>query len=79
MGQLSGIETVLLDLDGTLYVGSQVVPGAREAVRRLAAGAPSLSDAQRAELTAVMTAFLPDAPLSWMIGLGADAVAAELV
>ena len=35
MGQLSGIETVLLDLDGTLYVGSQVVPGAREAVRRL--------------------------------------------
>src|SRR5918992_340138 len=38
MGQLSGIETVLLDLDGTLYVGSQVVPGAREPVRRLLAG-----------------------------------------
>ncbi|GAA1041882.1 hypothetical protein GCM10009557_66670 [Virgisporangium ochraceum] len=50
----------------------------RETVRRLAAGAPSLSDAQRAELTAVMTAFLPDAPLSWMVALGADAVAAEL-
>jgi HAD superfamily hydrolase (TIGR01458 family) len=35
VGRLSGIETVLLDLDGTLYVGSQVVPGASEAVRWL--------------------------------------------
>jgi HAD superfamily hydrolase (TIGR01458 family) len=35
MGRLAGVETVLLDLDGTLYVGSQVVPGAPEAVRRL--------------------------------------------
>ena len=51
----------------------------RETVRRLAAGAPNLTDPQREELTAVMTRFLPGAPLSWMIGLGADAVAAELV
>ena len=37
MGRLTGIDTVLLllDLDGTLYVGSQVVPGAPEAVRWL--------------------------------------------
>jgi HAD superfamily hydrolase (TIGR01458 family) len=35
MGRLGGIETVLLDLDGTLYLGSRVVPGAPEAVRRL--------------------------------------------
>jgi HAD superfamily hydrolase (TIGR01458 family) len=35
MERLAGIETVLLDLDGTLYVGSQLVPGAPEAVRRL--------------------------------------------
>jgi HAD superfamily hydrolase (TIGR01458 family) len=35
VGRLSGIETVLLDLDGTLYVGSQVVAGAPEAVRWL--------------------------------------------
>jgi len=34
-GRLERIETVLLDLDGTLYVGSQVVDGAPEAVRRL--------------------------------------------
>jgi HAD superfamily hydrolase (TIGR01458 family) len=35
VGRLTGIETVLLDLDGTLYVGSQVVAGAPEAVRWL--------------------------------------------
>jgi ribonucleotide monophosphatase NagD (HAD superfamily) len=35
VGRLPGIETVLLDLGGTLYVGSQVVPGAPEAVRWL--------------------------------------------
>ena len=35
VGRLAGIETVLLDLDGTLYVGSQVVAGAPEAVRWL--------------------------------------------
>jgi HAD superfamily hydrolase (TIGR01458 family) len=35
--RLTGIDTVLLDLDGTLYVGSQVVPGASEAVRWLRA------------------------------------------
>ncbi len=35
MGRLTGIETVLLDLDGTLYVGSQVVAGAPETVRWL--------------------------------------------
>jgi HAD superfamily hydrolase (TIGR01458 family) len=33
--RLEGVETVLLDLDGTLYVGSQVVDGAPEAVRWL--------------------------------------------
>jgi HAD superfamily hydrolase (TIGR01458 family) len=35
VGRLSGIRTVLLDLDGTLYVGSRVVAGAPEAVRWL--------------------------------------------
>ena len=50
----------------------------RETVGRLAAGAPTLTDARRERLTAVMTRFLPGAPLTWMIGLGADAVAAEL-
>ena len=50
----------------------------REAVGRVAAGAPNLSEAQKLELTQTMTRFLPGAPLDWLIGLGADAVAAEL-
>jgi glyoxylase-like metal-dependent hydrolase (beta-lactamase superfamily II) len=50
----------------------------RELVRRLAGGQPRLPDVAKAELDAGMRAFLPDAPLTWMIGLGADAVAAEL-
>jgi HAD superfamily hydrolase (TIGR01458 family) len=35
VGRLDRVETVLLDLDGTLYVGSRVVDGAPEAVRWL--------------------------------------------
>ncbi|MFA1548535.1 MBL fold metallo-hydrolase [Actinomadura chokoriensis] len=50
----------------------------REAVGRVAVGAPSLSEAQKLELTQTMTRFLPDAPLGWLVALGADAVAAEL-
>ncbi|MFG1922793.1 MBL fold metallo-hydrolase [Cryptosporangium sp. NPDC048952] len=50
----------------------------REVVRRLSAGVPRLDEVQKDELTAMMTSFLPDAPLTWMISLGADAVAAEL-
>jgi glyoxylase-like metal-dependent hydrolase (beta-lactamase superfamily II) len=50
----------------------------REAVHRLAAGEPTLTDDAKARLTDLMTSFLPGAPLSWMIALGADAVAAEL-
>jgi hypothetical protein len=37
VGRLTGIDTMLLDLDGTLYVGSQVVRGTPEAVRWLRA------------------------------------------
>ncbi len=50
----------------------------REAVRRLAGDASTLTDSQKQELTDVMTRFLPGAPLTWLIGLGADAVATEL-
>jgi glyoxylase-like metal-dependent hydrolase (beta-lactamase superfamily II) len=50
----------------------------REVVGRLADGQPHLSEDAKAELDATMRAFLPDAPLTWMIGLGADAVAGEL-
>jgi glyoxylase-like metal-dependent hydrolase (beta-lactamase superfamily II) len=50
----------------------------REVVTRLGGGASRLSDDQRTELTDTMSRFLPGAPLEWMIGLGADAVAGEL-
>jgi len=50
----------------------------REVVRRLADGEPRLSGEAKADLDAAMQAFLPAAPLTWMVGLGADAVAAEL-
>jgi glyoxylase-like metal-dependent hydrolase (beta-lactamase superfamily II) len=50
----------------------------REAVGRLAAGEPSLTETQKQELTRIMTAFLPGAPLGWLVSMGADAVAAEL-
>jgi glyoxylase-like metal-dependent hydrolase (beta-lactamase superfamily II) len=50
----------------------------REVVGRLAEGAATLSDAAKQDLEAMMRRFLPDVPLTWMIGLGADAVAAEL-
>jgi glyoxylase-like metal-dependent hydrolase (beta-lactamase superfamily II) len=89
---LAALDTLAGALDGaTLYPGHGAPAGVgmladqrrylmmyRETVGRLAAGATALTDAQREELTAVMTRFLPGAPLTWMIGLGADAVAAEL-
>jgi hypothetical protein len=50
----------------------------REVVRRLSGGRPQLSEAAKSVLEAAMDTFLPSAPLTWMIGLGADAVAREL-
>ena len=50
----------------------------REVVRRLADGEPRLPDRAAAELDRAMRAFAPGAPLTWMIELGADAVATEL-
>jgi glyoxylase-like metal-dependent hydrolase (beta-lactamase superfamily II) len=50
----------------------------REVIARLSDGQPRLTDTAKAELNAAMQAFLPGAPLTWMIDLGADAVAAEL-
>ena len=41
--------------------------------------APALDDGAKADLERAMQQFLPAAPLVWMIGLGADAVASELV
>jgi glyoxylase-like metal-dependent hydrolase (beta-lactamase superfamily II) len=50
----------------------------REAVRDLAGGRPSLTDAARRELEARMSTVLSNDRLARFISLGADAVAAEL-
>ena len=50
----------------------------RELIQRLSGGEPQLSEAAKSQLSTALRAFLPDAPLTWMIELGADAVAAEL-
>src|SRR5215470_1969572 len=50
----------------------------RELVRRLADGQATVPEPARAELDRAMQAFLPGAPLGWMIGLGADPMADEL-
>jgi glyoxylase-like metal-dependent hydrolase (beta-lactamase superfamily II) len=63
---------------GLLVRQRQYLLAYREAVGRLAAGADGLTDGQKEELTRTMARFLPDAPLDWLVGLGADPVAAEL-
>jgi glyoxylase-like metal-dependent hydrolase (beta-lactamase superfamily II) len=50
----------------------------RAAVRELAGGKNALTDDQKKVLTAKMESFLPAAPLSMLIAMGADPVAAEL-
>ncbi len=89
---LAALDVLAVELDGRrLYPGHGPAGDARmladqrrylmmyrEAVTRIGGGAPSLSPSQKEELTAVMTRYLPGAPLTWMIALGADAVAAEL-
>ncbi|HEU4544077.1 MAG TPA: MBL fold metallo-hydrolase [Jiangellaceae bacterium] len=89
---LEVLDEIAGDLDGLpLYPGHGVPRGGevladqrryllmyREAVRRLSGGEPALTDQQREELTQIMSRFLPKAPLTWLVGLGADAVAAEL-
>src|SRR5215471_15757789 len=90
---LAALDTLADELAGvgTLYPGhgDPAGPGVlagqrrylmhyREIVRRLSCGEPTVPPSARAELDRAMEAFLPGAPLTWMIGLGADAVAGEL-
>jgi glyoxylase-like metal-dependent hydrolase (beta-lactamase superfamily II) len=76
---------------GTLYPGHGIPAGPgmfaeqrryllyyRELVRRLSGGQATVPAPARAELDRAVQAFLPGAPLTWMIGLGADPVADEL-
>jgi len=75
----------------TLYVGHgpPAVPAvladqrryllmAREAIARAAGGRAQLSEGQANHVTSLMERYLPAAPLSWLVGAGASAVAGEL-
>jgi glyoxylase-like metal-dependent hydrolase (beta-lactamase superfamily II) len=75
----------------TLYVGHgpPTVPAvladqrryllmAREAIGRVAAGRAQLSEDEANRVVGLMERYLPGAPLSWLVGAGASAVAAEL-
>jgi len=50
----------------------------RDEVRLLAKGRSRLSDSEKNELVSKMSAYLPEAKLTFLISVGADAVAAEL-
>jgi glyoxylase-like metal-dependent hydrolase (beta-lactamase superfamily II) len=50
----------------------------RETIERTAQGRAELSEEQANEVARLMERYLPRAPLSWLIGAGASAVAAEL-
>jgi glyoxylase-like metal-dependent hydrolase (beta-lactamase superfamily II) len=75
----------------TLYVGHGA-PGAgavladqrryllmaRETIGRVAGGRAQLGEDEANRVVGVMERYLPNAPLSWLVGAGAPAVAAEL-
>jgi hypothetical protein len=50
----------------------------REAVRKLAQGRSTLTDADKSQLTEQMTTYLPGGKINFLISAGADAVATEL-
>jgi glyoxylase-like metal-dependent hydrolase (beta-lactamase superfamily II) len=52
---------------------------AREAIARVAEGRSELSEGEASRVTTLMERYLAGAPLGWLVGAGASAVAAELV
>ena len=75
----------------TLYVGHGAPDGAtlladqrryllmaREGIGRVAGGRAKLSEDEANLVTTLMERYLPGAPLGWLVGAGASAVAAEL-
>jgi glyoxylase-like metal-dependent hydrolase (beta-lactamase superfamily II) len=51
---------------------------AREVIARAAGGRAELSDDEASQVESRMGRYLPEAPLGWLVGAGATAVAAEL-
>jgi hypothetical protein len=51
---------------------------AREAIGRVAGGRAELTEDEANRVARLMERYLPSAPLSWLVGAGASAVATEL-
>jgi hypothetical protein len=51
---------------------------ARDVIERVAGGRTQLSGDEASRVTTLIERYLPGAPLSWLVGAGASAVAAEL-
>ena len=51
---------------------------ARETIARVADGRPQLGEDEATRVAALMERYLAGAPLGWLVGAGASAVAAEL-
>lgn len=67
------VELVLLDLDGTVYVGSQPVPGAVAAVRRLRAGGIAVRFVSNSDL------LTPEALRHRLAGMGIQVAEGEIL
>jgi len=91
LANLEQVRTLLADVP-TLYPGHgqpgrlDLLDAQRDyllaycaAVKELAAGQPSLSEEAKEQLVARMEQVRPGAGLTFLIGLSADAVAAELI
>lgn len=72
-GGFGGIELALLDLDGTVYVGTQPVPGAVEAVARLRAGGVAVRFVTNSDL------LTPAALRRRLTGMGLDVSDGEVL
>ncbi len=81
---LSGIRAVLLDLDGTVYRGSQVIPGAPEAVYQMVEAGLAVryltnnSAARPEEISNKLNAMGVPCEPSWVAGTGPAAAAKAL-
>jgi hypothetical protein len=67
----SGLPALLADQRRSLLM-------AREAIARAANGRAQLSEDEASRVVGLMERYLPGAPLGWLVGAGASAVAAEL-
>jgi glyoxylase-like metal-dependent hydrolase (beta-lactamase superfamily II) len=80
---LAGVDTLYVghgapDAPAVLADQRRYLLMAREAIGRVADGRAELSEDEANRVVSLMERYLPSAPLSWLVGAGASAVASEL-